>query len=72
MKSASCRNDVASERHCRRPRAASTCSFGLLLNISSIRSVTRKPPTTLIVPKTIAIDEQQLVERSRRRRGRAR
>ena len=33
------------------PRPAS----GLALNISSIRSVTRKPPTTLIVPKAIAI-----------------
>ena len=29
--------------------------LGLCLNISSIRSVTRKPPTTLIVPKAIAI-----------------
>src|SRR5205823_802099 len=29
--------------------------FGLDLNISSMRSVTRKPPTMLIVPKVIAI-----------------
>ena len=29
--------------------------FGRFLNISSMRSVTRKPPTTLIVPKAMAI-----------------
>ena len=32
----------------------SSRSVGLRLNISSIRSVTRKPPTTLIVPNTTA------------------
>ena len=35
--------------------AASFCGSGLRLNIPSIRSVTRKPPITLIVPKAIAI-----------------
>ena len=56
------------ERHAR-PRAGSSHrSFGgagLLLNISSMRSVTRKPPTTLIVPKMIAITSSDLVERRR-------
>src|SRR5918999_1538371 len=35
-------------------QSASARSSGLRLNISSIRSVTRKPPTTLIVPNTTA------------------
>ena len=38
--------------------------FGLALNISSIRSVTRKPPTTLIVPKAIAITSSALLSPS--------
>ena len=35
-------------------------SSRLPLNISSIRSVTRKPPTTLIVPKVIAMTSRIL------------
>ena len=31
------------------------------LNICSMRSVTRKPPTTLIVPKAIAITHRKLL-----------
>ena len=50
------------------PSAARAC----VLNISSMRSVTRKPPTTLIVPKTIAITRITLLKRCRCRRGRAR
>ena len=34
-----------------------------LLNISSMRSVTRKPPTTLIVPKAIAITSSSLLRK---------
>ncbi len=48
-----------------RSSPSSTRGAGLLLNISSMRSVTRKPPTTLIVPKTIAITSSSLVERRR-------
>ena len=35
--------------------------FGLVLNISSMRSVTRKPPTMLIVPNAIAITRMILL-----------
>src|SRR5207248_2545301 len=39
----------------------SSCLAGARpLNISSIRSVTRKPPTTLIVPKAIAMTRSTL------------
>ena len=34
----------------------------LFLNISSMRSVTRKPPTMLIVPKAIAITSRNIEE----------
>src|SRR3954447_11313638 len=37
------------------PSSGLAAGFGRALNISSMRSVTRKPPTTLIVPKAIAI-----------------
>ncbi len=43
------------------PRRASTTGSGFLpLNIPSMRSVTRKPPITLIVPKAIAITSSTL------------
>ena len=46
----------------RRPRRPPRSrASGLLLNISSMRSVTRKPPTTLIVPKAIAITSRTLL-----------
>ena len=38
--------------------------LGLDLNISSIRSVTRNPPTTLIVPKAMAITRMILLKAS--------
>ncbi len=41
--------------------SSSPPAFGLDLNISSMRSVTRKPPTTLIVPKAIAITRMILL-----------
>ena len=72
MKFASCRNDVASDAITAVSSSASACGFGLLLNISSIRSVTRKPPTTLIVPKTIAITSRILLSAAVDARGRAR
>ena len=44
--------------------------LGLDLNISSMRSVTRKPPTMLIVPKAIAITSSTLLSASSCRPGR--
>ena len=43
--------------------------LGLRLNISSMRSVTRKPPTTLIVAKTTATKRERLLERRVGRAG---
>ena len=62
MKSASGR---ACEDHVEllRPRRRRLVGF-LPLNISSMRSVTRKPPTTLIVPKTIAMTRMTLLKRA--------
>ena len=66
MKFGSCRNERAETRSLRpasaRPRPASA-GAGFLLNIPNIRSVTRNPPTTLIVPKMIAITKMTLLER---------
>ena len=53
MKSGSWRNEARHQS--RRLSLVGFCRAGPLLNISSMRSVTRKPPTTLIVPKAIAI-----------------
>ena len=47
----------------RRPLGAWSAGFGLRLNMPSIRSVTMKPPTMLIVPKAIAIVPIDLLER---------
>ena len=54
-----------------RRRAARVIAAVLLggLNISSMRSVTRKPPTTLIVPNVTATVSSALVQRVRRRAG---
>ena len=46
----------------RRPCPRASCGLGLDLNISSMRSVTRKPPTTLIVPKAMAITRMTLLK----------
>ena len=58
MKFGGCRKIVAGPITCSSsPRRSSSGlgGSGLPLNISSIRSVTRKPPTTLIVPNATAI-----------------
>ena len=56
---------MASGRPLSVPLPSSSCAprlLGLDLNISSMRSVTRKPPTTLIVPKAIAITRITLLK----------
>src|SRR5205085_9102539 len=48
---------ASKDDHLPAPASASAVlgGVGFLLNIPNIRSVTKNPPTTLIVPKTIAI-----------------
>ena len=73
MKLSLCRNVLASGAITTRSSAGLASSarrivpargFGLDLNISSIRSVTRKPPTMLIVPNATAITSSTLLNAS--------